>query len=33
MIEEKIIGEYDRVLAEERSRGALRSDEGPSGIE
>jgi stage V sporulation protein G len=29
MIEEKIIGEYERVVAEERSRGALQSDEGP----
>jgi stage V sporulation protein G len=33
MIEEKIITEYERVLAEERSRGAPRGHEGPSGIE
>jgi stage V sporulation protein G len=33
MIEDKIITEYERVLAEERTRAAPRGNEGPSGIE
>jgi stage V sporulation protein G len=33
MIEERIIMEYERVLAEERSRGAPGGHEDPSGIE